>query len=125
MNNFIHVSINRYKQLGLKKRKTFFRQLFGDLVFLIQNVVLVSLGLTVDVKPLNDPRTAKYLSCGIFGCHLVGLLLKILYYKYFHIWKDMTVRVTTHGFKRGTEKTHFITWKSIAKGEGEGRWQMK
>ena len=65
---------------------------------------MVCLGLTIDVKPLNDPTTATYLGCGIFSCHLIGLFIKVVYYKYFHIWKDLTVTITTRGIKRGTEK---------------------
>ena len=97
-NNFINVSIDKFKHIGKKKRKTFYRQVFGDLIFLVENVVMVSLGLSVDVKPLNDPITATCLGCAICACHLIGLLLKVLYYKYFHIWKDITVRATLHGF---------------------------
>ena len=112
--NSINISIKNYNFLGMKKRKTFYRQLFGDLIFLIQNAIMVGLGLTVDIKPFNNSRTAKYISSSILTCHMVGLVLKILYYKYFHIWKDMTVSITRTGLKRGTEKAHHVTWKSLA-----------
>jgi len=107
--NFINVSFNRYKHIGTKKKKTFHRQVCGDVLFLVQNIVMVCLGLTVDVKPLNNPTTAKYLGCAILTCHLIGLFVKVIYYKYFHIWKDLTPRVTTRGLKRGLEKSH-IQW---------------
>ena len=109
MNNFINVSFNRFKHIGAKKRKTFYRQACGDLLFFVQNVVMMSLGLTVDVKPLNDPVVATCLIVGIGSCHLTGLLMKVCYYKYFHIWKELTVRFTAHGIKRGLEESH-LQW---------------
>jgi hypothetical protein len=109
INNFINVSFNRYKHIGTKKKKTFHRQLCGDLLFLAQNVVMVCLGLSVNVKPLNNPTTATYLGCAILSCHLIGLFVKVIYYKHFHIWKDLAPRVTTHGLKRGLAKSH-IQW---------------
>ena len=109
INNFINVSFDRFKHIGAKKRKTFYRQACGDLLFFIQNVVMMSLGLTIDVKPLNDPGMAAYLIVGICSCHLTGLLMKIVYYKYFHIWKELTVRFTSHGIKRGLDESH-LQW---------------
>ena len=68
---------------------------------------MVGLGLTVDVKPMNNPVTAASVAAIISGCHFLGLLIKVVYYKYFHIWKDLTPRITTHGVKRGLEKSDF------------------
>ena len=115
INNFINLSFKRFKHIGTKKRKTFYRQSCGDCLFFIQNVVMVSLGLTVDVYPLDNSKTAALLGCAILICHLAGLLVKVIYYKYFHIWKDLTPRVTTHGMKRGLEETHIKLSNNIGK----------
>ena len=80
-------------------------------MFFVQNVVMMSLGLTVDVKPLNDPVVATCLIVGIGSCHLAGLLMKVCYYKYFHIWKELTVRFTSHGIKRGLDESHLQWYK--------------
>ena len=89
INNFVNISLNRFKHIGAKKKKTFHRQICGDLLFFLQNVVMVGLGLTIDVKPMNDPITAASVAGVIFGCHFLGLAIKVVYYKYFHIWKDL------------------------------------
>ena len=107
VNNFVNISLNKFKHIGAKKKKTFYRQVCGDLLFFLQNVVMVSLGLTIDLKPMNDPITSAYIAGVIFGCHFLGLLIKVVYYKYFHIWKDLTPRVRKDGIKRGLEKSEF------------------
>ena len=61
-----------------------------------------------DVKPLNEPKVAMGVASAIFVCHFTGLFLKIVYYKYFHVWKDITVRISKHGIKRGDDKTYLI-----------------
>ena len=108
INNFINVSLNRFKHIGQKKRKTFVRQFFGDLLFFLQNLIFVICGLMVNIKPLNEAKTATILTCAIFACHFAGIILKIVYYKQFHIWKDITVTLSKNGLKRGHEKTHLI-----------------
>ena len=107
INNFVNISLNRFKHIGAKKKKTFHRQICGDLLFFLQNVIMVGLGLTIDVKPMNNPVTAASVAAIIFGCHFLGLSIKVVYYKYFHIWKDLTPRITTSGVKRGLEKSEF------------------
>ena len=73
----------------------------------------------INIKPLNEPKVAIILPVAIFSCHLTGLLLKIIYYKYFHVWKDITVRITPHGLKRGDEETDFINWKTGYRGHNK------
>ena len=67
-----------------------------------------SIPLSASLYPYNgfsDPKIQIIVSSTIFSCHLAGLLLKTIYYKYFHIWKDLTVRFTPHGVKRGLDPT--------------------
>ena len=105
---YVFGSVNRFKHIGQKKRKTFVRQFFGDFLFFVQNLVFMICGLMVNIKPLNEQKTATILTCAIFSCHFAGLILKIVYYKQFHIWKDITVTISKNGLKRGHEKTHLI-----------------
>ena len=112
INNFVNISLNRFKHIGTKKKKTFHRQICGDLLFLLQNIVMVGFGLTTNVKPIDNPITSASVAGVIFGCHFLGLLIKIIYYKYFHIWKDLTPRITNHGIKRGLEKSELKKLKN-------------
>ena len=109
INNFVHISLNNQKSLGKKKKKTFYRQTIGDLIFLIENIICVVLGCMTDVDPINNRVTMTYFVSTIFLCHIIGLLLKIFYYKFLHIWKDLTPnfdfqRMT---FRRADESMHF------------------
>jgi hypothetical protein len=116
INNFIDIPMNKFKNLGKKKGKTFSRQLVVDMIFLVHSIFMVSCGLTVNAHPINNSTTGWYLGFIIMSCHIIGLVLKVVYYKYFHIWKDMTVRVTLKdrrlGLKRGNEKKHIYLCNS-------------
>jgi hypothetical protein len=113
-NNFITIPMDTFKNLGKKKRKTFWRQLVGDLIFVTQNVFMTSLIFKIDAPPLNHPITAWSVWGIIISFQICGLILKVLYYKYFHIWRDMTVRVTVDGLKRGNE-TNLMSFKTRKK----------
>ena len=67
----------------IKKHGTIFRQILFDTIFLVENfVTLIMAGVL-----FNECLTTLFLM--VAGtCQCVGVLLKILYYKKFHIWKD-------------------------------------
>ena len=108
-NNFVHVSLNNQKTLGKKKKKSFYRQTIGDLIFLLENIICMVFGCLTDVAPINNPLTMTYFVAVVFTCHIIGLLLKIYYYKNMHIWRDLTPAFDFQrkSFTRADEKIHF------------------
>ena len=85
--NLIEIPKNN---LGRNKTKqTFFRQFLFDLIFLIENIVLMVFGCSAGVHPLNDLKTMAWFVPGNFCLHFLGLSLKIVYYKCFHLWKEI------------------------------------
>eukprot|EP00092_Neocalanus_flemingeri_P035017 GFUD01038105.1.p1 GENE.GFUD01038105.1~~GFUD01038105.1.p1 ORF type:complete len:802 (-),score=121.00 GFUD01038105.1:102-2483(-) len=83
---------------------TFCRQLIFDAVFLVENICFVIFGCLSNIKPLDDPKVMVWIIFIIFGSHFAGLLIKILYYKFLHVWKDLTVSVKKDGLYRGNSK---------------------
>ena len=68
---------------------TFKRQAVFDLIFLLENVLLLTFGCLADISPLNDIHTMQYFILSIIGFHFLGLSLKLVYYKFYHLWKDI------------------------------------
>ena len=66
INNFVHISLNNQKSLGKKKKKTFYRQMIGDLIFMIENIICVIFGCLTDVDPINNPLMMTYFVSTIF-----------------------------------------------------------
>ena len=94
----MEITLKIDKELGKKPKNTRYRQLLADVLFVFENAVFVCFGIlcgdTHDVYPLNqDGGYCRVLLYGvfIFSCNLVGLFLKIVYYKFFHIWKELAM----------------------------------
>ena len=89
-NIFNHNLVEMYQQDAMtsKKMATYQRQLVFDLIFLLENIVLLIFGCMADVHPLNDFNTLKWFIPVNFAMHFCGLGMKIIYYKFFHLWKD-------------------------------------
>ena len=71
-----------------KKRKTsestFYRQLFCDVVFIVENLVMaVLIGEKSEVLGIS-----RILILCTISLHLVGLLMKWFYYCFFHLWRN-------------------------------------
>jgi hypothetical protein len=68
----------------LQHVSTLMRQLVFDLVFVVENVVLLSIALNSPIKELHENKVA----IGIFllAFTFIGLILKAVYYRYLHIW---------------------------------------
>ena len=109
-NNFVHVSLNNQKSLGKKKKKSFYRQTIGDIIFLTENILCVAFGCMTNVSPINNPGTMTYFVSIIFSCHIIGILLKVFYYKFLHIWKDLTPTFdfSKRSFKRADDSIHLF-----------------
>ena len=62
------------------------RQVAYDLVFFIENAVLAAFGYALDI----DSYDAKnYILHGATVAYIVGIILKLVYYKFLHLWSDL------------------------------------
>lgn len=68
----------------LQHVSTLIRQLLFDLVFVLENVILLAVALSSPVKELQENRYS--FAVVLLGFNLVGLVLKAVYYRYLHIW---------------------------------------
>ena len=86
------------QELGKKPKNTRSRQLLADVLFFLENALFVLFGYgygdTLMVYPLNQ-NVCKRLLFGIFilFCSLFGAFLKAIYYKFFHIWKELAISI--------------------------------
>ena len=94
VSNFMELALTADEELGRKPKNTRGRRLFTTVLFFIENVLLVCFGYidgeTLTVYPL-DQDVCIHLLFGVFilFCTLAGVLLKLVYYKFFHIWKEI------------------------------------
>ena len=92
----MEISLTSDEELGRKPKNTRRRRLLATVLFIIENVLFAGFGYvyveTLTVYPL-DQDVCRYLLFGVFClfCSLAGVLLKLVYYKYFHIWKEIRV----------------------------------
>ena len=74
-------------------------------------------GCITDVHPLNDIKTLKWFIPVTLGLHFFGLGMKLVYYKFFHLWKDISATkkkpqsipsssLKRHNFKEKLEKVN-------------------
>ena len=63
---------------------TLVRQLFFDIVFVTENVTLLAIALSSNIKEFNEHRLTFIVV--LLGFSLVGLILKCVYYRYLHTW---------------------------------------
>ena len=92
------------------KITTFMRQLIFDIIFLAENITITIIAImNIPVKPFSDINEQSRLFAILFFIHFLGLILKIMYYKFFHIWKDITTRLDfdTRSFYRGDEELDY------------------
>ena len=92
--NFMEISLTADEELGRKPKNTRGRRLFATVLFFIENVLFVSFGYvygeTLSVYPLDQDVCINLLFyVFILFCGIAGVLLKLVYYKYFHIWKEI------------------------------------
>ena len=109
--NYVYVSFNKAKRTKRKSRESFARQTVADLIFLTENIICIIFGASVVVEPLNNGTLKMRFIFTIFVCHFLGLLLKIVYYKHLHIWKELTPEFTR---KERTIKRKFKNTKFYA-----------
>ena len=88
--NFVHIVLIKDKTIGMKKRKTFYRQLLVDSIFFIENAILFGVGVSSNAEPLNDQKIKLNFFAVVFSCYILGIVLKVFYYRKLHIWKNLT-----------------------------------
>ena len=90
------------------KRKTFIRHLTYDVVFLIENIGLAVIGYHLTIEPVEEldaKNTTIIVSCTF---HLVGLLMKLFYYKKLHVWSDLISVIHKDTDKNWVFETNFV-----------------
>ncbi|CAB4066236.1 ALDH5A1 [Lepeophtheirus salmonis] len=80
---FYHATLKR-GALDKDLAALFYRALIFDIIFVSENVVLLVIALTSDIKELQENRVT--FAVVLLGFTLVGLILKCVYYRYLHIW---------------------------------------
>ena len=76
-----------------------------ETIFLIENIVIAIMAVTmISVPPFSEKRSATKMFGGLFSLHFLGLALKVIYYKFFHVWKNLNIRVD---------------WKAVHEGDSE------
>ena len=112
-------SNRRRTELNVKKNGTILRQTIFDTIFLVENfVILIVAGIR-----FPECLTISFLvTAGAFQC--IGLILKMVYYKKFHIWKDaITQQRSTKSIQKHvtiyskTKRTEDYSLKNSSKGE--------
>ena len=72
---------------------TFKRQVIFDLTFLVENIVMLMFGCLTDIEPLNEMSTIQWFVGTVLMFHMIGLVLEVIYYTVFHLWKDINVKI--------------------------------
>ena len=74
---------HKERQGKRRKKTTFWRQVLFNTIFVLENIAVIVL---VTIKlPHSVPVSLLYFIA--FG-HLFGLILNLVYYQFFHLWKD-------------------------------------
>ena len=99
-----------------KRGKTFVWNCTYDLIFMIENVIFLIFGYTLTIES-SEEQGAKNITL-IISCafHVIGILLKILYYTKLHVWSDLihTVKKNKYDYRIfETEFRFFGTTKTI------------
>ena len=107
--NYVDTKTEQKTKCFMKKIPSFKRQSVFDMVFLLENIAIAiraSLDDQIPVKPFDDFHARSQLFAWLFFIHFTGLSLKLIYYKFFHIWKDVTTRFDfqSRSFYREDEK---------------------
>ena len=72
-----------------KNQKTFIRHFTYDFLFAVENIILATYGYNLTLDNSKEQHAKNLTICISILFHILGLLLKILYYKKFHLWSDL------------------------------------
>ena len=82
--------INQYATTGESERHDIKGLDFGQLIFMEIIIMTENVGMLVTVLVrFWDNTLARGLIIGSFCCYFLGLVLKMVYYSYFYIWKKV------------------------------------
>ena len=84
------------------------RQSVYDLVFLTENIALASFGYNLTIEPMEYQRAKDWTIWLSGGLHILGLLLKVIYYKKLHVWSDLISVVYRDSEEDLVFKTEFL-----------------
>jgi len=68
----------------LQHVSTLVRQFLFDLIFIMENCILLNIALNANIIELKENRVTYVIV--LLGFQFVGLILKCVYYRYLHIW---------------------------------------
>ena len=89
--NFVDSKTEQKLKSFMHKKSTFMRQFIFEIIFLSENILIcIIASRSIPVMPFNDSHAKLLIFSLLFSMHFLGLSLKIIYYKFFHIWKDIT-----------------------------------
>jgi hypothetical protein len=98
-----------------KNRKTFVRHFVYDLVFVAENIVLATYGYNLAIKnPEEDDAKNLTILVSIIS-YFLGLLLKIIYYKNFHLWSGLIAVTHENSFGESVFETEFTCFNKTIK----------
>ena len=89
-NIYFHNKINQYVEEDKSGRTQvkaldFGQQLFMELIILLENTAM----LVTVIVTFQTNKLAICLMTGSFSLYILGVALKMVYYKFFYIWKDV------------------------------------
>ena len=71
------------KKDNVREKRTFWRQIIFNAVFTLENITIIAVVQT-RIPGLIPTQLLAYILVG----HLMGIMFNVVYYKFFHIWKD-------------------------------------
>ena len=67
-----------------KIRTTFWRQILFNAIFILENIVVV-IWASFELQDQVPVSILVFVPLG----HFIGLIFHVIYYQYFHLWKDL------------------------------------
>ena len=90
---FVETKTEQKSKSFILKKPTFVRQVVFETIFLVENIAItITASMSIPVKPFDDFNARSHIFALLFFIQFIGLSFKIIYYKFFHIWKDITTR---------------------------------
>ena len=102
--------LTTFQNLGTKPRQhvsTLVRQVVFDLVFLIENVLLLLYAMNAVNTPLEIVESKSEFGGVLLGFIFLGLILKWVYYQYIHIWAWL---ILTNDYKTDSKDGHWMCY---------------
>ena len=92
-----------------KKGDTFIRHFTYDLVFLVENIALLTFGYTFTVSSADEHKAKDATLAVSCFCYVLAMLLKLFYYSKLHLWSDLIHVVQQNEDEKWIFETEY-TW---------------